>query len=167
MSNRLLAFDQSLNVSGWAFFIDGSLSKFGKFDTGSHETAYKLVEIRSVVSELIEELEPNEVAIEEIQLQQIPGSSEHGNVETYRKLAYAQATILELLAEQNIKHHIVPSSSWKSTCGVKGRGRTEQKRNAQAYVLSEYGVKAIQDICDSICIGKHILNQQSKEINWE
>lgn len=164
--SKLLAFDQSLNVTGWAIFKDGSLETFGKFDTSEHETARKLVEIRNSVLELIKEYKPTEVAIEEIQLQQIPGSTSHGNVETYRKLAYAQATILELLAELDIKHHIVPSVTWKSTCGVKGRARAEQKRNAQAYVLNEFGVRAIQDICDAICIGKHIVEEGNKEINW-
>lgn len=165
--STLLAFDQALNTTGYAIFKDGSLVSFNKFTTESYETHDKLKEIREKVLELISTYQPTEIAIEEIQLQQIPGSSSHGNVETFKKLAYVQATILEIIAEKEIKFHIVPSSSWKSTCGVRGRARAEQKRNAQLYVLEEFGVKAIQDICDAICIGKHIVKEDSKEINWE
>jgi hypothetical protein len=41
--------------------------------------------------------------------------------------------------------------------GIKGRARAEQKCNAQQFVLDTYNVKAIQDTCDAICIGTHIL----------
>lgn len=163
----VIAFDQALNVTGYAIFKDGSLAKFDKFATTYPTTEGKLREIRNKVIEILDEYKPKEVAIEEIQLQQIPGSSAHGNVETFKKLAYVQAIMLELFEERGVKCTIVPSSTWKSTCGVKGKARAEQKRNAQAYVLEEFGVKAIQDICDAICIGKHIITENSKVMNWE
>lgn len=166
--SKLIAFDQALNVTGYSIFIDGSLSSYAKFSTDDGlDTPNKLKQIREFILELIDEESPDEIAIEEIQLQQIPGTSAHGNVETFKKLAYVQAVILESIVEKEIKYHIVPSVSWKSSCGVRGRARAEQKRNAQAYVLEEFGVKAIQDICDSICIGKHILLEKEKEINWD
>ena len=59
---------------------------------------------------------------------------------------------------------IVHASSWKSTAKVRGRGRTEQKRNAQAKVLEMFDVKATQDECDAILIGYHA---SKKELNWE
>ena len=34
---------------------------------------------------------------------------------------------------------------------------------ATSYILGRY---LIQDICDSICIGKHVIEMDSKEINW-
>lgn len=166
--SRLIAFDQALNTTGYSIFEDGALIKFDKFTTSEGvSTAEKLKEFREFVLILIEQEKPDMIALEEIQLQQIPGSSAHGNVETFKKLAYVQAILLELIAEKELKFEIVASSSWKSTCGVKGRARAEQKRNAQAFVLQEYGVKAIQDICDSICIGRHVTELGDKEINWE
>lgn len=166
--SKLIAFDQALNTTGYSIFEDGSLVSFNKFTTSDGvTTAEKLKEFREFVLKMIEENKPNLIAFEEIQLQQIPGSTAHGNVETFKKLAYVQAILLEIVAEKDLKFEIVASSSWKSTCGIKGRSRAEQKRNAQEYVLNEYGVKAIQDICDSICIGRHALLEQNKEINWE
>ena len=163
----LIAFDQALNTTGYSIFKDGSLVSFDKFTTSDVSTAEKLKEFKSFLNKLLEDKKPNKVAFEEIQLQQIPGSTAHGNVETFKKLAYVQAILMEALAEKGIAFEIVSSNTWKSTCGVKGRARAEQKRNAQKFVETEYGVKAIQDICDSICIGKHVLEKDSKEINWE
>ena len=163
----LIAFDQALNTTGYSIFKDGSLVGFDKFTTSDVSTAEKLKEFMSFLDKLLESKKPNKVAFEEIQLQQIPGSTAHGNVETFKKLAYVQAILMETLAEKGIAFEIVSSNTWKSTCGVKGRARAEQKRNAQKFVETEYGVKAIQDICDSICIGKHVLEKDSKEINWE
>ena len=163
----LIAFDQALNTTGYSIFKDGGLVSFDKFTTSDVSTAEKLKEFKGFIDKLLEDKKPNKVAFEEIQLQQIPGSTAHGNVETFKKLAYVQAILMETLAEKGIAFEIVSSNTWKSTCGVRGRARAEQKRNAQKFVETEYGVKAIQDICDSICIGKHILEKDSKEINWE
>ena len=163
----LIAFDQALNTTGYSIFKDGNLVEYDKFTTSDVSTALKLKEFREFLEKLVEDKQPKKVAFEEIQLQQIPGSTAHGNVETFKKLAYVQAILMEYLSEKGIPFEIVSSNTWKSTCGVKGRSRVEQKRNAQNFVLEEFGVKAIQDICDSICIGKHILEKDSKEINWE
>lgn len=166
--SKIIAFDQALNTTGYSIFNDGVLVKFDKFTTTeSSSTANKLKEFRVFIIDLIDKEKPDLIAFEEIQLQQIPGTSAHGNVETFKKLAYVQAILLEIISEKELKYEIVASASWKSTCKIKGRARAEQKRNAQAFVLSEYGVKAIQDICDSICIGKHVTELESKEINWE
>ena len=70
----------------------------------------------------------------------------------------------QALEKDKIDYEIVSSNTWKSTLGIKGRARAEQKRNAQQYVLDTYGVKAIQDTCDAICIGAHII--QKEGFNW-
>ena len=72
---------------------------------------------------------------------------------TYKNLAMVFGVILEYLEEENISYEIVPSSTWKSKLGIKGRTRPEQKKAAQQYVLDTYKVKASQDTCDAICIG--------------
>ena len=169
----LIAFDQALNTTGYAVFNrkDGSLVAYDKFTTKSVDEEYQLREIRNKVLELIDKYKPTKIAIEEIQLQQIPGTTAHGNVETFKKLAHVQGVLYEVIAEKEIPFEVVPSVTWKSHCGIKGRARAEQKRNAQAFVLECYGVKAIQDICDAICIGKYSLTDNKpvldEGINWE
>jgi len=61
----------------------------------------------------------------------------------------------------------VLASSWKSALGIKGRARADQKRNAQAWVNTTYGVKPTQDECDSICIGSYkVKNTSDSGFNW-
>lgn len=162
----VLSFDQALNTSGYAVFEDGLLVNYDKFTTSDATVSEKLCEIRANAIELIDNVKPNIILIEEIQLQQIPGSTQHGNVETFKKLAYVQATLMVVAQEKGIEYKVIPSSVWKSTLGIRGRARAEQKRNAQKFVLDTFGVRAIQDICDSICIGEHYMRETKKEINW-
>ena len=43
----------------------------------------------------------------------------------------------------------------------------EQKKNAQIYINTMYGIKATQDECDAICIGTHYGKKPSDEgFDW-
>ena len=150
---RLLALDQSTRITGWAVFADGALQEHGKFDAeaAGSDIGKRLTYIRNKIANLIDTHKIDKVAIEEIQLQNTVGN----NVVTFKKLAYVQAVIIEYLNQTNIPYEVVPSSSWKSTLGIKGRARAEQKRNAQAWVVNTYDIKPTQDECDAICIGAH------------
>jgi hypothetical protein len=57
-------------------------------------------------------------------------------------LAEVYGVLEETLKEFHIPYKTVYASSWKSTCGVRGRARAEQKRNAQTFVENTYGVKS-------------------------
>lgn len=162
---KLLALDQSSRVTGWSVFADGALVEYGKFDASTVGTDFgsRLTYIQKKVSALIEQYKIDYVVFEEIQLQNTVGN----NVQTFKALAYVQASIIILLHNLNIPYSIVASSSWKSTLGIKGRARAEQKRNAQLYVNTVYNIKATQDECDSICIGTHYTkNNTSEGFDW-
>lgn len=66
-----------------------------------------------------------------------------------------------------IKNSAVLSTVWKSTLGIKGKDRPEQKRNAQKYIENMYGLKPTQDECDAICIGLHKIIENNKNFNWD
>ena len=148
MSN-LLAIDQASVTSGYAVFKDGNLVDYGKFTFNDDVIAERLVKIRAKVLELIAEHNIDEVAFEDIQMQ----GNVANNVQTFKVLSEVFGVISEVLQEKKMKYTVVMSGTWKSTLGIKGRTRPEQKRNAQEYVLQTYNVKAIQDVCDAICIG--------------
>ena len=154
MSN-LLAIDQASVTSGYAIFKEGKLVDYGKFTFNDDVIAERLVKIRAKVLELIAEHDIDEVAFEDIQMQ----GNVANNVQTFKVLSEVFGVISETLQEKKMKYTVVMSGTWKSTLGIKGRTRPEQKRNAQEYVLNEYGVKAIQDVCDAICIGAHVLKR--------
>lgn len=153
----ILSLDQSSKITGWSVFEDDKLIKFGKFNFDSPDVGQRLVKIRNKVKELINEYQPEYVVFEDIQQQ----NNVANNVQTFKILAEVYGVISELLSRLNIPYSTVISTSWKSTLGIKGRTRPEQKRNAQEHVVNKYGVKPTQDECDAICIAEHyILNEK-------
>ena len=149
---RLLALDQA-KTSGYAVFVNDRLEHYGKFTYDDENIGLRLVKIRNKIIELIEEYDINELAFENIQMQ-------NGNVVTFKTLAEIYGVIHELAEEIKIPYTIVGASTWKSTLDIKGRDRQAQKKNAQNYVECVYGVKASQDICDAICIGSHMIKKE-------
>ena len=151
--SKILSLDQSSRITGWAVFADGKLEKYGKFnaETVSSNIGERLHYIRNKIKQLIEENDITEVIIEDIQMQ----GNVVNNVQTFKTLAEVFGVICELLVELDIPHSAVLASSWKSTLGIKGRNRAEQKRAAQDWVVATYGVKPTQDECDAVCIGSH------------
>lgn len=149
----LLSLDQASKTSGYAVFIDDKLHKFGKFTFDSGDIGDRLVKIRRKLQELINEYHPDYVVFEDIQQQ----NNVANNVQTFKVLAEVYGIISELLTSMGIPHSTVFSTSWKTTLGIKGRTRPEQKRNAQQHVIDKYGVKPTQDECDAICIGEHYI----------
>ena len=158
---KLLALDQSSRITGWAVFADGKLEKHGKFDAEAHGStiAERLNYIRNKVRGLIEDNDITEVILEDIQMQ----GNVVNNVQTFKTLAEVFGVISELLVEMKIPQSEVLASSWKSALGIKGRARAEQKRAAQEWVVTTYGVRPTQDECDSICLGSAYL-LQTKEV---
>jgi Holliday junction resolvasome RuvABC endonuclease subunit len=107
------------------------------------------------IKEVQQEDQKIQVVIEEIQ--------DQANAQTYKKLAMVQGVLLAELYKRKIDVHLVYAASWKSSCRIGGRSRSEQKRNAQQYILENYGYKVTQDEADAICIGEHIA---TKIKNW-
>lgn len=151
--SKLLTLDQSSRITGWAVFDNGALETFGKFTATEDDIGERLYEIRGRVKKLVELYDIDEVVFEDIQLQ----SNVLNNVATFKILAEVFGIIEELLTEMQIPHQAVLASTWKSTLGIKGKSRAEQKKNAQQYVQNTYNLKATQDESDAICIGSHML----------
>ena len=151
---NLLSFDQSSQTTGWAYFENGKLIKYGKFTFDYPDMGVRLMQFRNKVKELINTYLPDEVVFEDIQLQE--------NTKTFKVLAEVFGIIYELVTELGITNSAVLASSWKSTLGIKGRTRPEQKRNAQQYILNNYGVKPTQDEADAICIGLHHISTKGR-----
>lgn len=151
MSNRLLALDQASKCTGWAIFEDGKLKSYGKISLDDPNTDIRLVQLRQGIQTLVTDYNIDEVIFEDIQQQ----NNVANNVQTFKVLAEVYGVVSELLQEIQIPHSTVLAASWKSTLGIKGRTRAEQKKNAQLYVEQNYGIHVIQDIADAVCIGTH------------
>lgn len=149
--SRLLALDQASKVTGWAIFEDGELKSYGKISLDDPNTDIRLVQLRQGIQTLVADYNIDEVIFEDIQQQ----NNVANNVQTFKVLAEVYGVVSELLQEIQIPHSTVLAASWKSTLGIKGRTRAEQKKNAQLYVEQNYSIHVIQDIADAVCIGTH------------
>lgn len=158
MERRLLALDQSSRITGYAIFVDENLIAHGSINLTEEDVGQRLVLIRKEVTKLIHKYNINEIAFEDIQMQTSVGN----NVQTFKILAEVFGVILMLCTELKINYTIVSSNTWKSTLKIKGKKRSEQKQDAQRYVLEKYGIKAIQDTVDAICIGAHMIANPGK-----
>lgn len=158
---RLLALDQASRTSGYAVFDEDELITYGTFTYDDDDIGIRLHKIRNKVKSLIVEYNIQQVVFEDIQLQ----GNVANNVQTFKTLAEVFGVIYELVTDLELEHDAVLSSSWKSTLGIKGRTRPEQKKNAQAYVINTYGVRPSQDASDAICIGAHMLKHGGEVIS--
>ena len=165
MSN-LLALDQATRTTGYAIFKDGKLIKTGTFTFSDNEIGDRLVKFKNKVLELISEYDIDEIAFEDIQLQDNK-ETKVVNVDTFQKLAEVFGVLEETLTEHKMPYQIISASTWKSKCGIKGKERAEQKKNAQLYVQNKYNLKIAQDACDAICIGECGAGTYMQELNWE
>lgn len=165
---KLLALDQASRISGWAVFNDNQLVAHGHFTCEDDDIGTRLQRIREKVCSLIVDYDINEIAFEDIQLQ----GNVVNNVQTFKVLAEVFGVIYELVTELQIPNTAVLAGTWKSTLGIKGKQRAEQKKNAQIYVEKTFNVKAPQDECDAICIGAHMTHKpaaasKTEVFNWE
>lgn len=149
MSN-LLALDQSSQITGYAILDNGKIVKVSHFEiTG--DLGDRLVKLRDKIISLIEEYNIDEVVFEDIQLQDVNGSKEVG-IKTFKVLAEVFGVVYELLMEKKIKNSCVAPIVWKAHFKIAGKGRTQEKKLAQAYVLKNYNIKCTEDEADALCI---------------
>ena len=148
---KILAIDQASSTSGWAIFDNKELVEYGKVVFDDDDFIYRISKLRLWLDEFINENNIEKVILEDIQMQI--------DKETQQKV-YGEGNIVNV--EKGIPVEIYHSSAWKSTCGIVGSHRQEQKRSAQLYIQNKYNVKVIQDIADAICLGEHACNPKEK-----
>ena len=64
------------------------------------------------------------------------GSMDDLTIKTFKILAEVLGVLCELLQELDMDYTIVPPIVWKATFKIAGKGRTEEKKSAQKYVLN-------------------------------
>ena len=160
MSN-LLALDQSSRTTGYAIYVDGKLNNYGKFTLEDEDIGLRLVKFRDKIIQLLHDYEINEVAFEEVQMQ----NNVVNNVQTFKILSEIYGVLQELVTELNVPYTIVSSNTWKSTMKIPKTKREEEKKRAQALVYQLFQVKATQDEADAICLGAHVVISQKN--SWD
>ena len=160
----LLALDQSSRITGWAIFKDNELKDYGKITLEDENIGIRLNKLRDKLTQLILDNDVDEVAFEDIYMD----GQRVNNVSTFKVLAEVFGVCWELFTDMELPNTPVLAGTWKSTLGIRGKTRPEQKRNAQRYVIEHYNVAPTQDECDAICIGIHTLKtKKNNNYNWE
>ena len=87
-------------------------------------------------------------------------------IKTFKILAEVFGVVHELMTELDMDYTIVPPIVWKATFKIAGKGRSVEKKLAQKYVLTTYGIECTEDEAAATCIGAHIIKKQGSEFNW-
>lgn len=151
---NLLALDQSTKVTGYTVLQDGKILKVGHFECVSDDLGERLEQLRANVSILLDTYYIDEVVFEDIQLQDVNGNKETG-IKTFKMLAESFGVVHELLTERKMKYSIAMPIKWKAHFKIAGKGRTQEKKMTQAYVLKTYGIQCTEDEADSLCIAMY------------
>lgn len=178
VKNRVLALDDATHDTGWAIFDDNKLIKYGVFSVNQSTEVERIEHIKQWLINMVAIWRPNNVIIEDIQLQRGKSYSADGeesysadgeeNVGTFKVLARLQGVLQNTLFELKIPFETVYSQVWRKACDIKGRYRADKKKSAQAQVKKWYGLDVTNDEADAICIGKYYLKKITPNIIvWE
>ena len=166
---RTLALDQASKVTGYAIFDDTKLIKYGTFATSSDDDIERFTMIRAWLLSMIVSWKPDYIGLEGIQFQE-EGSGQKMGVTVFQTLARLQGILMITCHDNKVPFEICPTNTWRHSCGVKGKTRTDKKRSMQLLVQQWYGVKVSEDEADAIGIGHHLVRYIQKNTavtNWE
>lgn len=162
--SKLLALDQSSKVTGYTVLEDGKIIKVSHFECVGDDVGDRLSQFRKKIIHLIEEYNIDEIVFEDIQLQDVNGNKETG-IKTFKVLAEVFGVMHELCSEIKMPYTAVLPIKWKAHFKIAGKGRTQEKKMAQAYALNSYNMKCTEDEADSLCIALYHFDQ-SNVFDW-
>jgi Holliday junction resolvasome RuvABC endonuclease subunit len=148
---KILSFDQSTRVSGWAYFEDGKYVESGIVDMNKStlETDKRSFEMAKKIWKIIDKYQPDELIIENVQQQSSPS--------TVIILARLAGMIIGYAEAHNVHVHILLPSQWRKSLGYSQGAkvkRQELKQQSIDYVKNNFGLNLSEDECEAICINE-------------
>ena len=147
---KVISFDQSTRVTGFAIFVDGKYFRSGIIDLSKiKNTEERTREMGIAICKEISLNAPDVIIIEEVAMQ--------SNADTLKKLARIQGVAIGFAAAHNIPLHILEPSRWRSVLRFKQGSkvkREELKKQSADYVKDKYGLQLREDETEAICIGE-------------
>lgn len=159
---RILAFDQASITSGWSVFDDQELVKYGKWTSDGTSSTDRISKTKYWFASMIQTWNPDEVVLEDIQLQKSGKEEGEQNVQVFKKLAHLQGVLKNYLYEMGYDYKVVPPATWRALSQIKGKSRTEKKKSAQMKVKKLYDISITQDEADAILIGRWAANEHKQ-----
>ena len=157
-------------MGSYSIFSDKKLIKYGTFETHLDNEIARDNAIKIWLLSLIENWQPDLIAIEGIQLQETSDGKRLMGVTVYETLARLQGILMETCFENKIPYALCPTNTWRAHCKVKGKTRTDRKRSAQLIIKDLYDITISDDESDAILIGKYASDTHSPVVevtNWE
>lgn len=162
---NILAIDQARNGAWSIYDYESKILKAYdsfSFPTEKYTFSKAMVEICELVKDLISTYKISVVFIEDIQLRK--------NVDSFKKLAQLQGSLISMLERNNYLYDFIPPSRWQGYCGARGRtakeikakstetttssGKKASKALSIQFVKSKFGIETENDnLADAICIG--------------
>ncbi len=166
---RILALDQSSHMTGWCVIDDGTLVKYGTFNAGAGDEAERFNRLKMWFCSMVATWKPDFVGFEGIQLQDTSDGdkSKKMGVTVFQTLARTQGVLMETAFSLKLPFEIVPTNTWRSHAGVKGRTRTDKKTSMKLLIKQWYDVTVVDDIADAIGIGKYVSDRVVSAVTTE
>ena len=163
----ILSLDASTKSTGYAIFDEDKLISYGKWSSNGTHSTERISQTKNWIACMIEKWKPDLVVLEDIQLQKFGEDGQEG-VLTFKKLAALQGVLKNYCFESGIIYKIVSPSTWRAHSEIKGKSRTDKKKNAQLKVKRLYDISVTQDEADAVLIGAWAVNdrQNSKMISF-
>ena len=160
---RTLAFDQATITSGWSLYDGEELKGYGHWTSQGSKSTERIALTKYWFISMIQKYKPDMVILEDIQLQKFNVNGNEGDaVLTFKKLAHLQGVLKNYCFENGIPYEVVSPSTWRSYSEIKGKTKSDKKRNAQLKVESLYDIKSTQDEADAILIGRYGARNHSR-----
>lgn len=157
---RILALDQASITSGWAIFDDDKLITHGAWTSSGQHNVERISQTKGWLTNMIMKWKPDLVVMEDIQLQVYGNKGNTSeSVTVYKKLAALQGVLKNYCFEIGVPYKIVYPATWRAYSEIKGKSRTDRKRNAQLKVKALYDISVTNDVADAILIGRWAVNE--------
>lgn len=148
---RIIAFDQSSKVCGYAVMDDLELVGYGVYETTKRNSLDRIVDICDWMLSMIRSWKPDSVGFEETQYNPQSGMGH----DVFKLLSQVMGAAMLSAAREKVQVETVLIPTWRSHCGVKGNKRADQKRSAQLLIKKWYDVTVTDDEADAICQAKY------------
>lgn len=163
--SRVLSFDQSTRLSGYAYFENGQYIESGVVDMSKSplETDKRSFEMAKKLWKVIKKYKPEYLILENVQQQ--------SSVSTVIILARLAGMIIGYAEAHNVQTHILLPSQWRKALnysqGAKVK-RQELKQQSIDYVKQNFGLDLSEDECEAICINEaaHKIYNFSEDDLW-
>lgn len=145
---KILSFDQSTNLTGYAVFTNSKLKNFGLIDCHNLSGEERFKKMIMEVYALIDSVKPGFVVIENVQNQ--------ANAQAVIMLARLQGAIIGYCYKKNIPWKMYLPTQWRKLIGIKqGKGikRDELKAQSLEFVKTITDDLVSEDIAEAIAIG--------------